>query len=213
MRPRLVLFDCDGVLVDSEAMSSRLLAEHLTIIGLPTSTDECYERYLGNSAAATLADVKQRLGGPVPEGFVARYVAAQHAQLAQVRAVDGVVDVLDALDALGVLSCVASSGDHAKLEISLGASGLACRFSGRIFSATEVQHGKPAPDLFLHAAAQTDVDPRECVVIEDAPIGVAAARAAGMQVIGYAGLTPAWRLRDANRVVQHMVDVVPLLTA
>jgi HAD superfamily hydrolase (TIGR01509 family) len=126
--------------------------------------------------------------------------------------VPGVLDVLDRLDANGMATCVASSGTHDKMAFTLGLTGLADRFAGTIFSATEVEHGKPAPDLFLHAAARMGVAPSACVVIEDSRPGVDAAAAAGMRVLAYGGgVTPAARLeRDGVEVFLRM-DALPAL--
>ncbi|CAA9503324.1 MAG: Putative phosphatase YieH [uncultured Solirubrobacteraceae bacterium] len=209
----LVIFDCDGVLVDSEPISNRVLAEHLTAIGLPTTTEESMDRYMGGSLESVLDDVQRRLGRPAPEGFVARYRADSYRAFAsELRAVEGIEAVLDALD--GTPTCVASSGEHEKLRRTLGQTGLLPRFEGRIFSATEVAHGKPAPDLFLHAAAVMGADPARCAVVEDAPVGVQAALAAGVAVFAYAGRTPPHRLAgDGVRVFGAMAELPVLLTA
>jgi HAD superfamily hydrolase (TIGR01509 family) len=126
---------------------------------------------------------------------------------AELEPVAGVVEALDAID---LESCVASSGPPEKIRWTLGHTGLLDRFDDRIFSATEVEHGKPAPDLFLHAAARMGWDPAECAVVEDSPAGVEAALAAGMTALGYAGWTPAERL-DGARVFTDMAELPALL--
>jgi HAD superfamily hydrolase (TIGR01509 family) len=204
----LVIFDCDGVLVDSEPISNRILAERLTAIGLPTTTEESIRDYMGRSWASCEALIEQRLGRPLPEGFADGYHEELYAALRS--RVEPVAGVVAALDAIAAPVCVASSGSHEKIRTSLGTTGLLERFEGRIFSATDVEHGKPAPDLFLHAAAAMGFAPADCVVVEDAPAGVAAARAAGMTVLGYAALTPPEALEGAT-VFGSMAELPALL--
>jgi HAD superfamily hydrolase (TIGR01509 family) len=204
----LVILDCDGVLVDSEPISNRILAERLTAIGLPTSTEESIRDYMGRSWASCAALIEQRLGRPLPDGFADGYHAELFAELRrELRPVPGIEA---ALDAIAAPTCVASSGAHEKIRTSLATTGLLERFEGRIFSAVDVEHGKPAPDLFLHAAAAMGSAPEDCVVVEDAPAGVAAGRAAGMTVLGYAALTPAEALEGA-RVFTSMAELPALL--
>ena len=197
-----VIFDCDGVLVDSEPTSNRVLAEVLTEIGLPTTTEQSMATYMGKSWVTNLELIEERLGGPVPEGFTERSRAARDAALRDVHPVEGILDVLDAID---LPACVASSGDHGKMAVTLGATGLLERFEGRIFSAVDLDHGrgKPAPDLFLHAAERMGFDPAATAVVEDSPAGVEAGVAAGMQVFGY-------RI-DAPARFEHMRDLPELL--
>jgi HAD superfamily hydrolase (TIGR01509 family) len=207
----LVILDCDGVLVDSEPISNRILAEQLTALGVPTTPEESIDRYMGGSLAAVLADVERRLGRPAPDTLIPGYRAACYAAFeSELEAVPGIEAALDALGDLP--TCVASSGEHEKIRRTLGRIGLLPRFEGRIFSATEVPRGKPAPDLFAHAAARMGVEPGRCVVVEDSPVGVAAGVAAGMAVLGYAGRTPAGRLaRDGVRVFTAMEQLPGLL--
>lgn len=211
----LVIFDCDGVLVDSEPISNRILAEHLTRLGVPTTFEESVDRYMGGTLGTMLADVERRLGRPAPAGFLPAYRDACYAGFdAELEAVSGVHAVLDELDATRTPACVASSGEHEKIRHTLGRTGLLDRFEGRIFSATDVARSKPAPDLFLHAADRMGADPGGCAVIEDSPVGVAGALAAGMAVFAYAGRTPAERLgRDGVRVFSQMAELPALLTS
>ena len=197
-----VIFDCDGVLVDSEPTSNRVLAEVLTEIGLPTTTEQSMATYMGKSWVTNLELIEERLGRPVPDGFTERYRAARDAALHDVLPVEGILEVLDAID---LPACVASSGDHGKMAVTLGATGLLERFAGRIFSAVDLDHGrgKPAPDLFLHAAERMGFDPAATAVVEDSPAGVEAGIAAGMQVFGY-------RI-DAPTRFEHMRDLPELL--
>ena len=210
MAYELVIFDCDGVLVDSEPLSNRILAERLTALGLPTSTEQSIQDFMGRSWAACAALIERRLGRPLPAGFADGYHEELFEALRrEVRPVEGIVAVLDGLDAA---ACVASSGAPEKIRTSLGATGLLERFEGRIFSATEVEHGKPAPDLFLHAARSCGAAPERCLVVEDAVAGVQAARAAGMDVLGYAGLTaPELLEAEGARVFTSMAELPALL--
>ena len=190
--PRLVIFDCDGVLVDSERIAVKVDAVALAELGWELDEAEIVERFMGRTDADMDAEIAAHLGHPLPPGWTEdvqrRYRAALEAELTPV---DGVVEALDALPARGVATCVASSGTHEKLRFTLGLTGLHARFAGRIFSAQEVPRGKPSPDLFLHAAAMMGAAPADCAVVEDSRPGVEAARAAGMQVLAYAsGLTP-----------------------
>jgi HAD superfamily hydrolase (TIGR01509 family) len=213
----LVIFDCDGVLVDSERLSIRVDAVYLEQIGWPMPESEIVERFVGKSDADMRAEIEAHIGGPVPpeidEAFERLYQETFDNEL---EAVDGVEAVLEALAAAGTPVCVASSGTHPKIRRSLATTGLARFFGERLFSATEVPNGKPAPDLFLHAAAAMGVEPVRCAVVEDSAPGVAAALAAGMRAFGYAGgVTPADRLREAggSAVIFHdMAELAGLLS-
>ena len=210
MEPELVIFDCDGVLVDSEPLSNRILAELLTAEGLPTTADDSIRLFMGRSWASVAALVEQRLGHPLPGGFSARYLDTLFEAFE--RELEPVAGVTDALDAIALPTCVASSGSHERIRTALRATGLLDRFDGRIFSATDVEHGKPAPDLFLHAATRMVFEPSRCVVVEDSPAGVQAARAAGMPVLGYAGRTDAAQLsREGARAFGDMRALPALL--
>jgi HAD superfamily hydrolase (TIGR01509 family) len=207
----LVIFDCDGVLVDSERIAVRVESRYLTELGWPLTEAEIMKRFTGRTDAYMDEAIEAQLGDRLPEGwkdqFHRRYREAFAAELAPV---DGVVE---ALDQLSVPTCVASSGSHDKLRFTLGHTGLYERFEGRIFSGYEVANGKPAPDLFLHAAARMGAEPARCAVVEDTLYGVLAARAAGMRVFGYAGgLTPPERLEgEATVVFDDMRDLPRLL--
>jgi HAD superfamily hydrolase (TIGR01509 family) len=212
MRFDLVIFDNDGVLVDSEGHANRILSELLVEYGHPLSRDDCVARFLGTSLASVRRLVEAELGRTLPHDFEERY----HTDLFDVfrqalRPVPGVIEALDRVDAA---TCVASSGTHERIRLALTTTGLFERFAGRIFSAEDVARGKPAPDLFLHAAARLRVDPSRCAVIEDSPLGIEAANAAGMTAFGFAGLTPAARLRHARGgVFTSMADLPTLLAA
>ena len=194
-----VLFDCDGVLVDSERITSRVWAGLLTDIGLPTTTEQSLATYLGNSMARCLEIVTEQLGHTPPDSLLTDFYAHVKVALAnEVTAVDGIVEVLDALDAAGIGYGVASNGEHEKMQTTLGATGLLSRFEGRRFSAVDVARPKPAPDLFLHAARQLGFAPSRTIVVEDSPLGVFGASTAGMAVIGYAELVSPERLMAAG---------------
>ncbi|MGH2969800.1 MAG: HAD family hydrolase [Solirubrobacteraceae bacterium] len=188
----LVILDCDGVLVDSEPISNRILAERLTAIGLPTTVEQSMRDYMGRSWKSNLELIERRLGAPPPAGFAERY----HGELfaAFERELRPVPGVAAALDRIALPQCVASSGAHDRIRAALRAGGLLERFDGRIFSAADVEHGKPAPDLFRHTARRMGAEPARCVVVEDSPAGARAGRAAGMTVLGYAELTAAGEL-------------------
>lgn len=211
--PELVIFDCDGVLVDSEKIAVRIDAEMLADLGWPMTEAEVVERFVGRSYADMRSEIGAHLGRPLPADWDAAYRERyREAFERELTPVDGVVE---ALDALPLPSCVASSTSHSGLRHTLGLTGLYERFAGRIFSASEVARGKPAPDLFLHAARSLGVEPRRCVVVEDSRYGVEAARAAGMRAFGYCGgLTPAtWLTGDHTVVFDDMRDLVRLILA
>jgi HAD superfamily hydrolase (TIGR01509 family) len=213
-RPGLVIFDCDGVLVDTERLTVGVEARVLTELGWPHTAEEVVARWMGRSSAAQLAELDQRLGPELTRQFDLRTTAEVHEAFErELEAVAGIEELLDHLDRAGVPSCVASSGSHGRMRRTLGLTGLHARFDGRIFSATEVEHGKPAPDLFLHAAERMGVHPARCVVVEDSVYGVRAAVAAGMTAYGFAGgLTSAGLLADAGAVVfENMSDLADVL--
>lgn len=206
----LVIFDCDGVLVDSERLAVQVESRLITSLGWPLTPDDVLARFVGRSDAYMLGEIEAVLGRPVPE-WSGLYRDALHAAFdAELTAVDGVADAIDALECR---TCVASSGTHEKMALTLGLTGLAERFDGRIFSTTEVENGKPAPDLFLHAAQRMGVTPDRCVVVEDSRSGVEAARAAGMRALGYAGgLTPAdWLTGPGTTVFTDMAELPRLV--
>ncbi len=206
----LVIFDCDGVLVDSERLAVRTEAAVLAGLGWPLTEEEIVERFVGRSADYMHREIERHLGRPIDWAaeFEPRYHEVFERELAPV---DGIVE---ALDAITVPTCVASSGSYDKMAFTLGRTGLHDRFVGRIFSADEVANGKPAPDVFLYAAASMATEPARCVVVEDSVSGVAAGTAAGMRVIAYAGgVTPAQRLAADGVVVIDDMRALPGLLA
>lgn len=197
--PSLVIFDCDGVLVDSERLSHTVLIQMLAEMGVSIGFDDAVLRFMGTSLPTCLARVEELLGRAPPAEFLPRFAQrTRDAFEKDLAPVPGVAAVLDALDQRGVPFCVASNGNRAKVDFTLGHTGLLPRFAGRLFTADDVQHPKPAPDLFLHAARCLGADPLRTVVVEDTPTGVTAAKAAGMRAVGFTAMTPAARLLAAG---------------
>jgi len=199
MTPALVIFDCDGVLVDSEAIANRIMAEHITATGIPIAYEDCRARFVGGTLQRVMDTVEQWLGKPLPPGWKDDFEARRNeAFRRELKAVAGVEEVLQRLARVGTEICVASSGTIEKMELTLGLTGLKRYFGERLFSASMVAHGKPEPDIFLYAAEQMGYLPETCVVVEDSPTGVTAAVAAGMRVLAYAADTDAEILRAAG---------------
>ncbi|MGV9250410.1 HAD family hydrolase [Streptomyces sp. NPDC003697] len=213
MRHDLVIFDNDGVLVDSEPISNRLLAAYLTELGHPTSYEDSIRDYMGSAMHRIHDLVRERTGERLPDDFDdvfhARVFAAFQREL---QPVPGAAEVLEKLTVDGVPYCVASSGSHERIRVGHRTTGLDRWFDDtRVFSAQDVGRGKPAPDLFLHAAERMGVAPERCVVVEDSPLGVRAAVAAGMDVYGFTAMTPAAKLRGATRLFGRMGELADLL--
>jgi HAD superfamily hydrolase (TIGR01509 family) len=205
MRFDLVIFDCDGVLIDSELLSVQADLECLAEDGIDLSADEIIERYTGISMAGMLSDLQARYGRVLPD-FAKRHQARLRRLFeADLRAIPGVIAVIEAL---ACRICIASSGTHERIRHALALVGLFDRFDPNIFSAAEVARGKPAPDLFLHAAARMGVSPQRCVVVEDSIPGVAAAIAAGMTAIGFTGGSHCRPGHDARLVEQGAAVVI-----
>ncbi|EHM29506.1 MULTISPECIES: HAD family hydrolase [Streptomyces] len=209
----LVIFDCDGVLVDSERIAVRVDAFVLATLGWELTEAEIIDRFMGRSSQSMTRQVEEHLGRSLPADWEEEFKPLYHDALAaELTPVQGIVDALDALTHLP--TCVASSGSHDKMRFTLGRTGLYPRFEGRIFSATEVEHGKPAPDLFLHAARQMGVAPEACAVVEDSQYGLQAARAAGMRAFAYdGGMTPVDHLEGPGTVVFDDMRGLPGLLA
>ena len=184
----LVIFDCDGVLVDSEPLANALLAEALEDVGLSLSVAETRRHFVGLSWPDAVARIERMTGRPLPDGWLDALTAREHEAYArELQPVPGVRDVLERLRAAGRPYCVASSGSVDKMRATLGATGLLPFMEGVLFSAHMVARGKPCPDLFLHAARRMDQAPRRCTVIEDSVPGVSGAVSAGMRVLAYGG--------------------------
>jgi len=207
----LVIFDCDGVLVDSEVITSRVFAGMLNELGISASVDEVFDRFVGRSMAQCLEMIAGMLGREVPPDFAHQYhLRTALALKSDLKAVPGIESVLDQI---AVPYCVASNGSHEKMQTTLGITGLLPKFQGHMFSVADVARGKPFPDVFLYAAARSGVAPSACTVIEDTPTGVTAGVAAGMRVYGYCAHTPANRLIEAgaHQTFDHMSKLPTLL--
>lgn len=181
----LIIFDCDGVLVDSEVISCRAHADVLTRHGYPITSEQVFARFLGRSTRQANLEIETELGRKLPEAYHGDLQDELYRAFeADLEAIRGIRDVLDVVTQA---VCVASSGSHQRMRVSLGSTGLYERLAPNIFSASQVTNGKPAPDLFLFAASEMGVPPERCVVIEDSLAGIAGARAAGMTVFGFCG--------------------------
>ncbi|MTE20417.1 HAD-IA family hydrolase [Streptomyces sp. TRM43335] len=213
MRYDLVIFDNDGVLVDSEPISNRILAAYLTELGHPTTYEDSIRDYMGSAVHRIHDLILERSGQRLPDDFDdvfhGRVFDAFRSDLLPV---PGVEEVLARLEAEGVPYCVASSGSHERIRVALRTTGLHERFDEkRIFSSQDVGRGKPAPDLFLHAAEAMGTPADRCVVVEDSPLGVRAAVAAGMDVHGFTAMTPGEKLAGATRLFSTMDELPALL--
>jgi HAD superfamily hydrolase (TIGR01509 family) len=213
MRYDLVIFDNDGVLVDSEPISNTILAAYLTELGHPTSYEESIRDYMGSAMHRIHELVQERSGQRLPEEFDdvfhGRVFAAFEREL---QPVPGAVELLEKLAADEVPYCVASSGSHERIRVGHRKTGLDRWFDeGRVFSSQDVGRGKPAPDLFLYAAERMGVAPERCVVVEDSPLGVRAANAAGMDVYGFTAMTPAAKLTGATQLFSELGELADLL--
>ncbi|MFF1746933.1 HAD family hydrolase [Streptomyces mirabilis] len=213
MRYDLVIFDNDGVLVDSEPISNTILAAYLTELGHPTSYEESIRDYMGSAMHRIHELVQERSGQRLPEDFDdvfhGRVFAAFEREL---QPVPGAVQLLEKLAADEVPYCVASSGSHERIRVGHRKTGLDQWFGeGRVFSSQDVGRGKPAPDLFLYAAERMGVSPQRCVVVEDSPLGVRAANAAGMDVYGFTAMTPAAKLTGATQIFSELGELADLL--
>ncbi|MEW1753617.1 HAD family hydrolase [Streptomyces angustmyceticus] len=221
MRYDLVIFDNDGVLVDSEPISNRILAAYLTELGHPTTYEESLRDYMGGAMHRIHEAVLERSGERLPAGFDEAFHGRVFEEFRRrLEPVTGVVEVLEKLAADGVPYCVGSSGSHERIRVALTTTGLIERFAEerngggtRLFSSQDVGRGKPAPDLFLHAAREMGVAPERCAVVEDSPLGVRAAVAAGMDVYGFTAMTPAAKLTEAGATALfgRMAELLGLL--
>lgn len=209
--PELVIFDNDGVLVDSEHLTHRVLVEMVRSVGVEMDVDEALAMFKGGKMSDCVAELERRRGAPMEGDFEARFRArCDPVYQAELTSVDGVEEVLETLS---MQTCVASNGPETKIRTTLGAVGLLQRFEGRIFSAYTRRIFKPDPDLFLQAAGTFEVAPERAVVIEDSVHGVLAARAAGMRVLGYAAAGNAEELADSGAEVFSSMQQLPGLLA
>lgn len=192
---RLIIYDFDGVIADSEVVANTVLAEFVTELGTPTTLEDSYRLYMGKRFNEVVAAVEASLGRSLPESFPAEFQQRTLERFrSELRLVDGARQYVDAFAHLP--RCIASSSSPDRLAVCLDVLGLQSDFGGRVFSASAVSRGKPHPDIFLHAAEQMQCKPADCIVIEDSPSGVAAGVAAGMTVIG---LMAASHMRPEHR--------------
>ena len=194
----LVILDCDGVLVDSEPVTLRVLCDYLNELGANLSVEQTTAIYLGKSVKEDLALSERVLGRVPPEGFYDGFQARRDVALRST--VEAIPYVREAILALTVPYCVASGADLGKMQITLGRTGLLPLFEGRMFSLSHVKRSKPAPDVYLLAAQTMGVAPERCAVIEDSPAGISAGLAAGMTVFAYGALQSPQMLLDAGAV-------------
>jgi HAD superfamily hydrolase (TIGR01509 family) len=189
IRPAAVLFDCDGVIVDSEGPTFDLLIEDLALRGLPLTRHQLETDFIGGTIE-TVAGRARAAGADLPDGWVAAIYARMYAMLAKgTPLIPGITDVLDRLDAVAVPYAIGSNGSPEKMRISLGQHHLISRFRA-VLSGQAIGHPKPAPDVYLAAATACHADPQTCVVIEDSPSGAQAALAAGIACLGFAAQGP-----------------------
>jgi HAD superfamily hydrolase (TIGR01509 family) len=207
----LVIFDCDGVLVDSERITNTVFADMLNEQGLSVTLDDMFRDFVGRSMAQCLEIIEGKLGRPVPKAFLDQYHLRIQCALAEnLQPVRGIEDALKAID---LPMCVASSGSHEKMRTTLRLTGLLDRFSGKLFSVTEVENAKPHPDVFLYAAKKMGCVANRTAVVEDTRLGVRAGIAAGMTVFGYAELSSPQVLADAGAIVFDDMRDLPRLLA
>jgi HAD superfamily hydrolase (TIGR01509 family) len=208
----LVIFDCDGVLVDSEIIAHQLLAQMMTDFGHPMTTAESIRRFAGRSLADTLPLIEAILGRRISDDLGQHYGNLLLERLR--RDLKPIAGVREAIAALRCRYCVASSSSLERIRLSLEVTKLAALFGSHIFSATQVAHGKPEPDLYLFVATTMAVPPEHCIVIEDSAPGTSAGRAAGMRVIGFTGAAHATSdtashltAAGANPIISSMVEL------
>lgn len=205
---QLVIFDCDGVLVDSERPGNEVLAANLTRHGLPMTAEACEALYVGGTMASVEQEVRAR-GIDLPDTWLPDVYAEMYDRLRQgVDPIPGIVDLLDHLDRIGLPYCVGSNGPEEKMQITLGQTGLWDRFKDALFSAHTLGVAKPDPELYLIPARLHGVDPADCVVIEDSPTGATAAQRAGMRCLAYVPHGDGAQFRDLGaEVIRDMSQV------
>ncbi|MBW4624778.1 MAG: HAD-IA family hydrolase [Brasilonema octagenarum HA4186-MV1] len=195
----LVIFDCDGVLVDSEQITNSVFAAMLSEIGLPVTLEYISNTFVGQPMTACVEIIQESLGKPIPDNFVTEFRQRNKKSLSEnLKPIKGIHDVLSQIK---TSYCVASNSTHEMIQTKLGVTELLPYFEGKIFSVTDVARGKPHPDLFLYAAEKMKVHPQRCVVVEDTPIGVQAGFSAGMKVFGYAEYSNPQKLQAAGASV------------
>ncbi len=211
MPPELVIFDCDGVLVDTEGPTNEALAEDLSRYGPPITARQAMDRFVGGTME-TVFKKATASGYALPEGWVAQFYQIMFAALRKgVAPIEGIVDFLDVLDEAGIPYCVGSNGPMDKMEITLVQTGLMNRLRGRIYSPHVIgmEHAKPSGGLYLHAARETGFAPEKCVVIEDSVSGAKGAKAAGIRCFGLVGMTDAAALEAVGAVPIARISQLP----
>lgn len=210
-KPDLVIFDCDGVLVDSEGIFNDVLAQNLSKHGLPMTPSDCLSLFVGG----TMSNVKlvvEKMGAKLGPNWIDEVYEEVDAELKKgVAVIDGIVELLDLLDETDMYYCIASNGRMAKMDITLGQNNLLNRFRGRIFSAYDVGVAKPEPGLFLHAAEKLGANPQTSVVIEDSLSGVTAAKRAGMKCYGYVNDSDGSKLAAQDAIIIRSIRELPKL--
>lgn len=204
---KLIIFDCDGVLVDSESISCGMIAEELTKMGHPMTTEEGIETFGGTGMSYVIDYIEKKINGKIPFDFEARYRERTY-ELFQTE-LEPIAHIKETLEKIDVLKCVASNGPKDKMIMNLKITNLISFFPNRLFSAYDIQKWKPEPDLFLHAAKTMGIDPSDCMVVEDSPAGVQAAIAAGMKVYGYVPESPASKLEELGAELLHSMKDLP----
>ncbi|HYZ23894.1 MAG TPA: HAD family phosphatase [Rhodopila sp.] len=212
--PELIIFDCDGVLIDSEALCDRVVAAELTAQGWPLSPKECHQRFLGLTFPDIRSAAEAHLSRPLGPDWVDRLVARVTTVMAEeVEPIPGAREALEATTRLGLPYRVASNSSRPEMQAKFTRTGLAPLVEGRIHSAYDLipqgRRGKPAPDLFLAAASAENVGPAACLVIEDSLAGIQAAVRAGMPCLGYAPEGDGTRLRQAGALPFHSMFALP----
>ncbi|MEN9681705.1 MAG: hypothetical protein RLZZ627_1598 [Pseudomonadota bacterium] len=208
----LVIFDCDGTLVDTERVGNQVIVESLQAMGHPITLDEALATFAGRKMADTLTLIEERLGYPLPPAFLDRLREDMAVAFAErLECMPGVPEALNFLEAIHIPRCVASNGPHEKMEISLGVTGLLPYFGHSVFSAYECQSWKPDPGLFFFAAEKMGYEPAKCAVVEDSAFGVRGGIAAGMTVFGYAPRHDGNDLKMLGARVFHHMDELPHL--
>lgn len=206
-KAKYVLFDCDGVLVDSETLTQNLLSKELARYGLDIAPHDMGRMFIGGTMAGVMQSARD-MGAALPEDWLDYIQEAQFAELGRsCEMIPGVHEMLDHLDAAAVGYATCSNGPVGKMRVTLGRCGLWDRFEGRIFSAHDCAAAKPAPDVYLKAARQAGVDPADCAVIEDSATGVRAGQAAGMRCFGFVAET------DPDKLRPHCVEVFDHMAA
>lgn len=202
----LIIFDCDGVLVDSELVANEVFAEYLNANGLNMPLEEVMERFIGLSLKTCEKIALDDYGVRLPDDFIPEIRRLTEIALAD--NVKGMPNLREAIARIGLPVCVASSGEHSKMTLTLTTSGIFDLFKGKLHSATEVENGKPAPDLFLYAARKMGFAPEACLVVEDSPYGVQGAVAAGMRAVGFCGGGHRDLMRDSPMLVEAGAEIV-----